>query len=134
MSPLLRRYEELSVVTISWPEAAFWCALSWTVLVARLFSRRMRLGAWRHLQFEDFLAVLVLVLATALMVLLDKVMIWYAVTTTDPNWTPARLYRHRVGAHLMVAGEQVSIATIWVNKAAVSEVTSSTSDQDTECV
>jgi len=83
----------------------------------------MRLGAWRNLQFEDVLAITVLVCATALMVLLDKVMIWYAITTDDPieAWTPERLHRRRVGAKLMLASEQVAIITIWINKAAVSQ-------------
>jgi hypothetical protein len=101
------------VVTISWPEAAFWCALSWLVLVARLLSRRMRLGAWRHLQFEDLLAVAVLLCATALMVVLDQVMKFYTIRD------PALAVRLRIGAKLMLAGEQIAIAAIWINKAGV---------------
>jgi hypothetical protein len=108
------------VATISWPEAAIWCTLSWLVLIARILSRRMRLGAWRNLEFEDLVAVLVLLCATALMVLLDKVMNIYAIQDADLAWTLERLQRRRVGAKLMVAGEQVGIATIWINKAAVS--------------
>jgi hypothetical protein len=82
----------------------------------------MRLGAWRNLQFEDLLAVTVLLCATALMVVLDQVMDFYTIRDASLEWTPARLKRRRIGAKLMLAGEQIAIAAIWTNKAGVSHV------------
>jgi hypothetical protein len=107
------------MVSISWPEAIFWCTLSWLTLAARLVSRRMRLGAWRNLQLEDAIAFVVVLLATGTMVLLDKVMEYYAIESDDVVFTPDFVRRRRIGAKLMLSSEHTQLLTIWLNKAAM---------------
>jgi hypothetical protein len=97
-------------------ESAVWCAIAWVVLIARLISRRMRLGAWRSLVLEDALAILALLFATAMAVLLNEYIrefvVWLLVKDRDQS--------HHMAAKLLkliVAADQMQILSIWTTKA-----------------
>jgi len=95
------------------PEAAIWCALAWVILIARLASRRMRLGAWGSLELEDALAVLAVLLATAMMALLDEYM-----RNVDALFKFSKTKGLAAkGLKLLFAAEQMQILSIWITKA-----------------
>lgn len=101
------------------PEAAIWCALSWTVVLMRVVSRCIRLGDWRRLHLEDACAVTSVLAATAVMVLLDGVEKYYPSPAPLDQfvWTSEFIRNRTIGAKLFLAAEHAMIVSVWVTKA-----------------
>ncbi|KAF2866672.1 hypothetical protein BDV95DRAFT_454996, partial [Massariosphaeria phaeospora] len=101
------------------PEALIWCVVSWTVVVLRLISRRMRLGGWRRLQLEDAVAVLAVLSASALMVVLDGVQTYWPAPgpLTSYKWTPQFVRNRTLGQKLRITTEELLLVSVWTTKA-----------------
>ncbi|KAJ8112244.1 hypothetical protein OPT61_g5352 [Boeremia exigua] len=95
--------------------------LCWFVVIVRLISRRLHRGAWKRLQWDDYLIVCAMLTDTVLLVAMTKVV------NTSSNLIPpgedvsqysqteidARIF----GSKLVLVVEQMQIATIWLVKA-----------------
>ncbi|KAF2132632.1 hypothetical protein P153DRAFT_168780 [Dothidotthia symphoricarpi CBS 119687] len=111
----------MSAMSILEPEAGIFYAVCWVVVIIRLISRRMHLGAWKHLQLDDYLIVMAMVTATVLLLLMQEVVKTSSnlipadedVSTLSENDIMTRVY----GSKLVLVVEQMQIATIWLIKA-----------------
>ncbi|PSN64989.1 hypothetical protein BS50DRAFT_48781 [Corynespora cassiicola Philippines] len=103
------------------PESSVWYTCCWLVVGSRLFSKKMRLGAWKNLQIDDYLVLLAMGTLTVLMSLLH-IIIHTKTNLLAPNedassFTWEDVNERVYGSKLTMVVEQMHISTIWLLKA-----------------
>ncbi|KAF2627854.1 hypothetical protein BU25DRAFT_45440 [Macroventuria anomochaeta] len=109
------------MMSILQPEAGIFYGVCWFLVIVRLVSRRLHRGAWKRLQWDDYLIVCAMLTDTVLLVCTSKVV------TTSSNLIPpdedvsqysqAEIDSRISGSKYVLVVEQMQIATIWLVKA-----------------
>ncbi|KAH7029264.1 uncharacterized protein B0I36DRAFT_411099 [Microdochium trichocladiopsis] len=106
----------LALLTESWT----WYAITWLVVIARVFSRKLLVGSFKKLQLEDFLMFVAMIADTVLIATMNIV----ADTSSnliDPNDTTPldaeNIALREFGSKMVLVVEQMQCITIWLVKA-----------------
>ncbi|KAI0018169.1 hypothetical protein F4780DRAFT_536174 [Xylariomycetidae sp. FL0641] len=101
-------------------ESWTWYAVTWSVVLARMSSRRTLYGSWKKLQIDDALMLLAMCTDTVLMVCMN-ILAGTKSNLIDPNDHPVLTQQEvteRVfGSKLVLVVEQMQILTVWLVKA-----------------
>lgn len=106
----------LALLTESWT----WYAVTWLVVIARVFSRKLLVGSYKQMQVEDILMLIAMLTDTVLIVAMNIV----ADTSSnliDPADTTvldaANIAQREYGSKMVLVVEQMQCVTIWLVKA-----------------
>ncbi|CAJ2509533.1 Uu.00g145590.m01.CDS01 [Anthostomella pinea] len=105
-----------ALVAESWT----WYSLTWTVVLARMTSRRALFGSFKKLQIDDALMFGAMATDTVLMVAIN-IISHTSSNLIDPNdhaaLTKENIAERAFGSKMVVVAEQMQILTIWLVKA-----------------
>ncbi|KAI0134293.1 hypothetical protein BJ170DRAFT_679196 [Xylariales sp. AK1849] len=105
-----------ALITESWA----WYAVTVTVTIARLMSRRMLFGSFRKLQVDDYLMMLAICTYTVLLAGVD-ILTYTNTNLINPDdhivLTPEDVQERVFGSKMVIVVEQMQISTIWLVKA-----------------
>jgi len=106
----------LALLTESWT----WYAITWLVVIARVFSRKLLVGSFKKMQLEDYLMFVAMMTDTVLVVAMNIVADTSSNLIDPSDTTPldaANKVTREYGSKMVLVVEQMQCITIWLVKA-----------------